>query len=535
MCRFYSVILLWLLLTGAPMCLQASGVDNVIGLADHLQRSGNLTQAINTYGRLVAMYESGCAQEKLSEGLQRGGNCCMLAGRYIEALRFYTLAIEMARRCKNTKVECTSMSNIGAVYAIFNDYERAIYYFEQAFSIALQHHRHSTLSVVAINLVKMYCRLGDTASARKYLNEEIKFPLADQREQHFKVLVNQGIIARTEKNYKGALYYLQQAADLARIHRLDPNFQSEAYLEIATTWQAMQHLPQAASCYREVVGMATRGRYLEQLNTAYLGLSKIYTDMHRADSAQHYQSLYLALSDSVFNQRQFNDAKDALFQYENHANEEHISTLESTIKWLLLAVGVAIVMLAVIYHYTRRLRQAQRLLVRKNEDLIRQNDESRRLREDYALKLKQLELDTASRSNEPSHCAKAVEARESIDENRQAELLKDILSIMDRIDVVANPEFNLAALAKMVNSNTKYVSAVINFTYGKNFRTFLNEYRIREASHMLADKQGCGNLTIAAIASAVGFASANGFVNAFKKAVGVTPSVYKKLSQERKA
>ena len=119
------------------MCLQASGVDNVIGLADHLQRSGNLTQAINTYGRLVAMYESGCAQEKLSEGLQRGGNCCMLAGRYIEALRFYTLAIEMARRCKNTKVECTSMSNIGAVYAIFNDYERAIYYFEQAFTIAL--------------------------------------------------------------------------------------------------------------------------------------------------------------------------------------------------------------------------------------------------------------------------------------------------------------------------------------------------------------------------------------------------------------
>ena len=106
---------------------------------------------------------------------------------------------------------------------------------------------------------------------------------------------------------------------------------------------------------------------------------------------------------------------------------------------------------------------------------------------------------------------------------------------MDRIDVVANPEFNLAALAKMVNSNTKYVSAVINFTYGKNFRTFLNEYRIREASHMLADKQGCGNLTIAAIASAVGFASANGFVNAFKKTVGVTPSVYKKLSQERKA
>ncbi len=83
------------------------------------------------------------------------------------------------------------------------------------------------------------------------------------------------------------------------------------------------------------------------------------------------------------------------------------------------------------------------------------------------------------------------------------------------------------------NSNTKYVSAVINESYSKNFKTFLAEYRIRYASKLLTDSEHYGHLTLAAIGAAVGYSSQNNFTLAFKKIIGVTPSVYKRLAESQ--
>ncbi len=86
-----------------------------------------------------------------------------------------------------------------------------------------------------------------------------------------------------------------------------------------------------------------------------------------------------------------------------------------------------------------------------------------------------------------------------------------------------------AACKKTVKSNTKYVSFVINETYGKSFKTYLNEYRIAEACRRLVDQDNYGNFTIRAIHQELGFKTAASFVAAFRKVIGMTPSEYKKM------
>ena len=88
-------------------------------------------------------------------------------------------------------------------------------------------------------------------------------------------------------------------------------------------------------------------------------------------------------------------------------------------------------------------------------------------------------------------------------------------------------------MADLTGSNTKYVSFVINKTYGKNFRTFINEKRIREACKMLADTEHYGNKTIQAVYEEVGYTNAVSFIRAFKKINGMTPAMYKKLAAEK--
>ncbi|MEO1097269.1 MAG: helix-turn-helix domain-containing protein, partial [Bacteroidota bacterium] len=61
----------------------------------------------------------------------------------------------------------------------------------------------------------------------------------------------------------------------------------------------------------------------------------------------------------------------------------------------------------------------------------------------------------------------------------------------------------------------------------KNFNSYINTYRIQEASRLLQDETN-GHLTIAAIAFEIGFNSISSFNTAFKKQIGQTPQAYRK-------
>ena len=67
------------------------------------------------------------------------------------------------------------------------------------------------------------------------------------------------------------------------------------------------------------------------------------------------------------------------------------------------------------------------------------------------------------------------------------ELLRRIDAVMEDEDTFCSPEFSLAVLARLSESNTNYVSQVINTTYNNNFRTFLNERRIKVAMKRMMD------------------------------------------------
>ena len=114
----------------------------------------------------------------------------------------------------------------------------------------------------------------------------------------------------------------------------------------------------------------------------------------------------------------------------------------------------------------------------------------------------------------------------------QNELMDRILIIMNDIPIICDPEFGIDKLAELVQSNQKYVSQVINIALKKNFRLFLNEYRIQEAQRIFSDPD-VTKYTIESVALRVGFKSRNTFHNVFKEITGVTPNFYLKSMQEQ--
>ena len=107
------------------------------------------------------------------------------------------------------------------------------------------------------------------------------------------------------------------------------------------------------------------------------------------------------------------------------------------------------------------------------------------------------------------------------------ELYDKILEIIVVQKKYKDSDYSAKVLAKELKTNTRYLSAVINSRFGVNYSCLLNEYRIKEAKHIMIDKRYAGK-TIEEISAMVGFANRQSFYAAFYKYVGETPNDYRK-------
>ena len=82
-------------------------------------------------------------------------------------------------------------------------------------------------------------------------------------------------------------------------------------------------------------------------------------------------------------------------------------------------------------------------------------------------------------------------------------------------------------LAKELNTNTRYLSAVINARFGMNYSNLINTYRIRESLHLLVDKKLLKR-NIEEIGTLVGFSNRQSFYAAFYKQIGMPPNNYRR-------
>jgi AraC-like DNA-binding protein len=88
--------------------------------------------------------------------------------------------------------------------------------------------------------------------------------------------------------------------------------------------------------------------------------------------------------------------------------------------------------------------------------------------------------------------------------------------------------YTLTKLAKELDTNSTYLSKIINITKDMNFANYMNEIRIDYAITQLKENKMFRSYTIKAIAIEVGFNNAQSFSIAFHKKTGIHPSYFLK-------
>lgn len=116
--------------------------------------------------------------------------------------------------------------------------------------------------------------------------------------------------------------------------------------------------------------------------------------------------------------------------------------------------------------------------------------------------------------------------------DKKAKVILDKLKAFEENEEFLVQGCTLIYVAEQLNSNTTYLSKVINTYKEKTFNSYLNELRINKALIQLKNDAKLRSYTIKGISEEFGFKRQETFSRAFKQQTGIYPSQYlKKLNE----
>ena len=100
---------------------------------------------------------------------------------------------------------------------------------------------------------------------------------------------------------------------------------------------------------------------------------------------------------------------------------------------------------------------------------------------------------------------------------------------MTKEKIFRDPNISLINIANQLKISGNYLSQLINTITGKNFADYINSFRVEDAKLKLTNNRFL-NYTVISIGLESGFNSKSTFYSAFKKMVGISPSIYRKTT-----
>ncbi len=473
-------------------------------------------------------------------------------GLYTNAFNAFANALRIAEENEfNSMLGCI-YNDIGKIYCTWSDFTTGLSYFEKSLEYCSPDKDTSTYRSLLINLQGAYIHLHDIPHARSYYDKMCALSSQNGITRYFRE-TNRGLLEMERGDSLSAIPYFRKAAAIAGAEDLGPSVLASAFDYTADAYSATA--PDSAIFYwNSAVAIPDIPPILR------LGIFKKLSYIHKSrkerDKAVYYGNRYMMLSDSIFKMEEINRIKDIQAVYENgkklrrinELSEEKerqqimISNQRRVIAITITSFVIFLGMTFVLFIQKRRLRQTYLHLFLSDKEVMesqkRSEEREKELKQEIARMKTSLEsvettADTLAADDTKPQEPAAETRLQSVDrltEEKRKEILAAVDNVLSNETYICDPDFSIKNVADITGYNSRYVSQIINDEYGCNFRTKLNECRMKIAKRRILDVENYGQLTIQAIAESVGYRSQSGFVQIFKKATGFTPSMFQKLA-----
>lgn len=541
-------------------------IDDLFDLSESYKNKNLLDSSLGCYILLAGRYyDKMPSTEKYlcAKACKEAGIAYYYKYNYTKALDFLRQGVKYCEENDIPELLPSLYNNIGCVYSSLNDFRISINSFEKGLTISRELNDRTNEKILLTNLA-CHCSNENIKEKAELYNRELMEQFGQEDSTiTFYVHLNRGWLMYNDSCYSQAVACLNQALDYARKARLAAAHESVVYETLGALYMNIPNKRDSAYYYLKTnCTFAQEHHLLPNLRNTLTKLAECYEQDGQKDKAMSYKIHYWELSDSLLDSNKFNQAKSEHFLYqmeqdyekikrlnqETLEKEEQIRTSRIQLLCSLAILLIFTVLTTITIIQKRKLRRAYSDLFHRNATILSSEEENRRkhARQEKELEhakevIRKLTIEKdqiqanplVTPENERADSIKTTSPNIISDEQRKS-IQARLEEIMENTDEVFDCNFSISRLSELVGTNLHYLSQIINETYGKNFRAFINEYRIKEAQRRLMNTEKYSNYTIKAIAESVGYKSHSSFITLFRNATGITPSLYQQLANQQK-
>lgn len=309
--------------------------------------------------------------------------------------------------------------------------------------------------------------------------------------------INLGMTNAALNNIQSSEEYFTKALDICR----NKNYVVGKRIEVLAL-NEFAWLYHSQKKYEKVKEYAKQAEIIEkQINLPYIRrdiyevLFKSYIETGEKTAASKYTQLFTSLNDSIVNSEKIAVSTPI----EHIVREEKEVHKNNTQKLLVIIIAIIFIIAVLTWGLWKR---NQKKLQKKHKTILEN--------------LKNESL----KKNIPANEKTIVIADETLND-----LLLKLKKFEDSKKFLRK-DMNLTYLANSLNTNTRYLSEIINQHKGKNFYNYLNDLRIQYITDLLYNNPKYREYKVSYLAEVCGFTSREVFSVIFKKETGVTPSYF---------
>ncbi|MAP79645.1 MAG: hypothetical protein CL526_01025 [Aequorivita sp.] len=206
-----------------------------------------------------------------------------------------------------------------------------------------------------------------------------------------------------------------------------------------------------------------------------------------------------------------NEAVNTAFNFINNSQQEQLKKEKTFLKWNVILLTSMLIFILLLWRY---LAFRYRLKTQQYKNYITFFEEKQK---------PTIEPQPVKKATKPSVVPKEMEKR----------ILKK-LSEFEKTKEFTNRDISLSRLAIQFETNTKYLSEVVNNHKQKNFNTYINELRVNYIIEKLKTNPTYLQYKISYLAEDSGFTSHSLFATVFKSVTGVPPTAFIAILKDKK-
>lgn len=480
----------------------------------------NYAAAIATVDSGLQIAERLANKKLLYLGYTKKGNYQFEKGENDLALINYTKAYEISKETGNIKRQLIASTNVGLIKIQTNDNLGVIDLCHENLA-AIESSKDKNFEPIKLEiylaLVKAYINLEQYTEATLYSDIGLALSTEMNRlDSQAKFNAFLGELSSNQGNTEKGHLLFDKAYELIEKAGGDLVFEIFLKLYVGKTYFLENKYDQAIAELRKGEDL------IEKHNVDFLSIQELYIYLAKS---------YLAIENIKESIKYFNKANDIDAKNDKKRAIIHskitkitlgklkveIENIQAKSKQSKLFYGTGITVLVLIIIGLIVFYKKQQQQNKKRFSALMQQLEKQR----------QQKLQHEKEATQPETQTEVVE----IDE-KDVEILEK-LTEFEQKELFLSNESTLVEVAKKIQTNTTYLSKVINTHKEKSFTSYITDLRVDYAIERLSHDRKFRSFTIGAIAQEIGFKRSESFSKAFKVKTGLYPSYFIKQLEKQ--